>query len=35
LGGPQPSKRHMSVSRMLAPAEFESWREEGLALGFK
>lgn len=31
----QPSKRHMAVSRMLPPSEYENWREEGMAMGFK
>lgn len=31
----RPSKRHMPVSRMLPPAEYEMWRQEGMAMGFK
>ena len=31
----QPSKRHMKVARMLPPEEYDAWREEGMAMGFK
>ena len=31
----RPSKRHMSVQRYVSPAEFDQWRDEALALGFK
>ena len=31
----RPSRRHMKVTRMLPPAEYELWREEGMAMGFK
>ena len=31
----RPSKRHMKVARMLPPEEYDAWREEGLAMGFK
>lgn len=31
----RPSKRHMKVARMLPPEEYEAWREEGMAMGFK
>ena len=31
----RPSKRHMKVARMLTPEEYEEWRVEGEAIGFK
>ena len=31
----RPSRRHMKVARMVPPEEYEAWREEGLAMGFK
>ena len=31
----RPSKRHMKVARMLPPEEYDMWREEGMAMGFK
>jgi lipoic acid synthetase len=31
----RPSKRHMKVTRMLPPEEYDGWREEGMAMGFK
>jgi len=31
----QPSKRHMKVARMLTPEEYDGWRDEGMAMGFK
>ena len=31
----RPSRRHMKVARMLPPEEYEGWREEGMAMGFK
>lgn len=31
----QPSKRHMAVSRMLPPEEYEAYRQEGMDMGFK
>ena len=31
----RPSKRHMKVARMLPPEEYDGWREEGMAMGFK
>ena len=31
----RPSKRHMPVARMLPPEEYDAFREDGLALGFK
>ena len=31
----QPSRRHMKVVRMLPPEEYDYWRDEGMALGFK
>ena len=31
----RPSKRHMKVARMLPPEEYDAWREEGMAMGFK
>jgi len=31
----RPSKRHMKVARMLPPEEYDAWRDEGLAMGFK
>jgi len=31
----RPSRRHMKVVRMLPPEEYEMWREEGMAMGFK
>jgi len=31
----RPSKRHMKVARMLPPEEYDAWREEGEAMGFK
>ena len=31
----QPSKRHMKVARMLPPEEYDAWRDEGMAMGFK
>jgi lipoyl synthase len=30
----QPSRRHMPVARYVEPAEFDAWRERGLAMGF-
>ena len=30
----RPSKRHLKVARMLPPAEYDQWREEGLSMGF-
>jgi lipoic acid synthetase len=30
----QPSRKHLPVARFVPPAEFDSLREEGLALGF-
>ena len=31
----RPSKRHMKVARMLTPEEYDGWRDEGMAMGFK
>ena len=31
----RPSRRHMKVARMLPPEEYDAWREEGMAMGFK
>lgn len=31
----RPSKRHMKVARMLPPEEYDAWRDEGMAMGFK
>ena len=31
----RPSKRHLKVRRMLPPAEYDAFREDGLAMGFK
>jgi lipoic acid synthetase len=31
----RPSKRHMPVERYVPPEEFDAWRTEGEALGFK
>ena len=31
----RPSKRHISVQRYVPPAEFDAWRVEALAAGFK
>jgi len=31
----RPSKRHIKVTRMLPPDEYDMWREEGMAMGFK
>jgi lipoic acid synthetase len=31
----RPSKRHMPVDRYVTPEEFDAWRAEGEALGFK
>jgi len=31
----RPSKRHMKVSRMVPPEEYDYWRDEGMRLGFK
>jgi lipoic acid synthetase len=31
----RPSRRHMNVARMLPPEEYDAWREDGMALGFK
>ncbi len=31
----RPSKRHMKVTRMLPPEEYDAWRDEGMAMGFK
>lgn len=30
----QPSHRHVPVARYVEPAEFDAWRERGLAMGF-
>merc|ERR1719262_1522722 len=31
----RPSRRHMKVTRMLPPEEYQAWQEEGMAMGFK
>jgi len=31
----QPSRRHLPIARYYAPQEFEAFREQGLALGFR
>ena len=31
----RPSKRHLKVKRMLPPAEYDAYRDEGMAMGFK
>ena len=31
----RPTQRHMSVQRYVTPDEFDQWREEATALGFK
>ena len=31
----RPSKRHLKVRRMLPPAEYNAFKEDGLAMGFK
>lgn len=31
----RPTQRHMSVQRYVTPPEFDQWREEAQALGFR
>ena len=31
----RPSKRHLKVKRMLPPAEYDAYRDEGMAMGFR
>jgi hypothetical protein len=31
----RPTKRHMTVQRYVTPAEFDGWREEAQAMGFR
>jgi lipoyl synthase len=31
----QPSRHHLPVERYVPPEEFDGWREEGLAMGFR
>ena len=31
----QPTRRNLQVAEYVTPAQFEAWRDFGLALGFK